>query len=133
VNFEAALAQELATISSFGGRVYPLHDPEATKHNGIPYCIYRSSDGVRDKTLGGYQSGKQVSGEVNVVATSYASMKSVAHAVVELLISMERRVIGTGGPFIQELTYEQPVELYEEAPKLYRGLIDFTVYFEEGS
>jgi hypothetical protein len=45
---------------------------------------------------------------------------------------MEQRVIGTDGPYIQELTYEQPIELYEQNPNLYRCLIDFEVYFDQG-
>ena len=132
MNFEAALTQELKTIVALQNRVYPLAAPEATAGNGVPYLIYGSSDGLRTKTLDGYQSGRLVQGEINIIAARYGDMKSITTYVVELLIGMERRVIGTNGPFIQELTYRQPVELYEQAPNLYRCLIDFEVYFDQG-
>lgn len=127
MNFEDALEDELKSIAALQNRVYPLAN--ATKQNGTPYVIYVSSEGLRTKTLDGYQAGKQVTGEINVIAARYGDMKSITSSVIDLLVSMERRVIGTGGPFIQELVYQEPRELYEEAPKLYRCLIDFEVYF----
>ncbi|RKN86744.1 tail completion protein gp17 [Paenibacillus ginsengarvi] len=132
MDFEAALTMELKTIAAFGSRVYPLTAPEATAKNGVPYLIYRSSDGLRTKTLDGYQSGKAVEGEINVIAARYADMKSLTSKVIDLLVGMEQRAIGNDGPFIQELTYRQPIELYEEQPDLYRCLIDFEVYFDQG-
>jgi hypothetical protein len=129
MNFEAALTLELKTIAALGNRVYPLTAPEATAGNGVPYLIYVSSEGLRTKTMGGYQTGKQVSGEINVITARYADMKSITADVIDLLVGMEKRAIGTGGPFIQELTYSAPVELYEDQPKLSRCLIDFDVYY----
>lgn len=132
MNFEAALTVELETIAALENRIYPLTAPETSFDLTKPYLVYGSSEGLRTKTLGGYHSGKSVEGEINVIAPRYADMKSITAAVVDVLVSMEQRVIGTGGPYIQELTYETPVELYEEAPKLYRCLIDFEVYFDQG-
>jgi hypothetical protein len=130
VDFEPALAQELKTISALNGRVYPLTGPEQRFDLTQPYLIYGSSEGMRTKELGsGYQAGKAVPGEINVIAPRYADAKAIMKDVIALLVGMERRVIGTDGPFIQELTYEAPVELYEEAPKLYRCLLQFEVYF----
>jgi len=129
MTFEAALAQELKTIGVLGGRVYPLAAPEANRNKGTPYVIFVSSEGLRTKTLDGYQSGKTVPGEINVISDDYNELRSVTAAIVELLVGMEQRTIGSGGPFIQEVVYQEPRELYEEAPKLYRCLIDFEVYF----
>lgn len=132
MKFEPALKQELSVITALNNRIYPLNSPEAKAGNGVPYLIYGSSEGLRDKSLGeGYLSGKTVRGELNVVATRYSEMKSITAEVVDILISMEQRVIGTNGPYIQELTYSAPVELYESLPNLYRCVIDFEVYFKE--
>lgn len=127
MNFEDALEDELKSIAALQNRVYPLAN--ATKQNGTPYVIYVSSEGLRTKTLDGYQIGKQVAGEINVVSSRYGEMKSVTNAVIELLVSVQQRTIGTDGPFIQEISYEQPREFYEENAKLHRCLIDFEVYF----
>lgn len=131
LDFEAALAAELKTITALGGRVYPLDSPEATKHNGVPYLIYASSEGLRDKSLGGYLKSKEVRGELNIITKRYGDMKAITRQVVALLIGFEGRQIGTGGPFIDELTYQMPVELYESQPDLRRCVIEFQVYFKE--
>jgi len=131
-DFEQALREEIVNaIPALDGRVYPLFAPEATKHNGVPYLIYASSVGLRDKTLGGYLDSKEVRGELNIIAERYADMKVITKQVVALLIGMEGRQIGANGPFIEELTYQMPVELYEAQPDLHRCVIEFEVYFEE--
>lgn len=128
MNFEAALTQELKSIAAFSNRVYPLTAPEANAGQGVPYLIYGSSPGVRTKTMSGYGEGKTVRGELNIITSRYSDLKTLEDSVLELLIGMERRVIGTGGPHIQEFLYNDPVEMYESQPNLYRCVIDFEVY-----
>lgn len=131
-DFEAALRQEIINaIPALGGRVYPLFAPEATKHNGVPYIIYGSSEGLRDKTLGGYLDSKEVRVEINVIAERYSDLKAITKQVVALLIGMEGRQIGTDGPFIEGVTYQMPVEMYESQPELYRCVVEFSAYFAE--
>src|SRR5690606_3217360 len=113
MSFEPALVQELRSITALGGRVYPLFAPEAVKKNGVPYLIYASSEGLRDKSLGGYLDSKEVRGELNIIAERYADMKAITKQVVALLMGFEGRRIGTDGPYIEEVTYQMPVELYE--------------------
>lgn len=131
-DFEQALREEIVNaIPELGGRVYPLNAPEATKHNGVPYLIYASSEGLRDKTLDGYLLSKEVRAELNVVAERYSDMKAITKQVIALLIGLEGRQMGADGPYIEELNYEMPVELYENQPKLYRCLVEFSAYFAE--
>lgn len=127
--FEEALTQEMKTIVALGGRVYPAAAPEATAGQGVPYLIYLSSPGLRTKTQDGYQARRVVRGELNVIASRQSDLTALGESVIDMLLSFERRKIGADGPFIQEVLYEQPVELYEPEPKLYRYLIDFEVYF----
>jgi hypothetical protein len=130
VTFEAALTIELKTITALNNRVYPFTSTEEKFSTATPYLIFKTSEGLRTKSMGeGYQQGKTVVGELNVIAPRYDDMKSVTKSVIDKIVSMEQRSIGTGGPYIQELTYEQPVELYEDKPKLYRCVMDFEVYF----
>jgi len=131
MSFEPALVQELKTIPELQNRVYPLFAPEANAEQGVPYLIYASSEGLRDKTLSGYLESKEVRGELNIIAKRYGDMKAITKKVVALLISFEGRQIGANGPFIEELTYQMPVELYEAQPDLHRCVIEFQVYFEE--
>lgn len=129
MDFEIALAAEMDTIAALNHRIYPLDAPEEQFNLTQPYLIYVSSAGMRTKTIGGYETGKSVSGELNIIAPRYADVKSITASAIDLLIGMEQRVIGTDGPYIQSLTYEPPVELYEDKPKLYRCVISFEVYF----
>lgn len=129
MNFEAALTAELKTITALNSRIYPLTAPEEPFDMTTPYLIFVTNEGLRNKDLDGYQTSKTVGGELNVIAPRYAVMKSVTSDVIDKLISFEGRVIGMAGPSIQELVYSEPVEMYEDKPRLYRCVIDFEVYF----
>lgn len=132
LDFEPALRQELIAIPEVHNRVYPLDAPEATKHNGVPYIIYSSSEGLRDKAITeGYLSSKEVRGEINVIAERYSEMKAITKKVIAILLSFPGRQIGSGGPYIDDLTYEMPVELYEVQAALYRCPIEFSVFYKE--
>lgn len=128
MSFEPALVQELKTITALENRIYPLTAPEATASSGVPYLIYASSEGLRDKTLGGHLSSKEVRAELNIIAKKYSDMKAITKQVVALLTGFEGRRIGTDGPFIEELTYQMPVEMYESQPDLYRCVVEFSAY-----
>lgn len=132
VDFEPALVQELKTITALENRIYPLTAPEATASGGVPYLIYSSSEGLRDKTLGGHLESKEVRAELNIIAKRYSDMKAITKQVIAILLSFEGRQIGSGGPFIDELVYQSPVEIYENQPNLYRCVVEFSAYFDEG-
>jgi len=130
VTFEEALTAELKTIVALNGRVFPLEAPEEPFDLTSPYLIFGSSEGIRTKDLStGYQAGKSVQGELNVMAPRYADMKSIMNSVIDKIISFQSREIGVDGPFVQEVTYREPVEMFEDKPKLYRSVVEFEVYF----
>lgn len=130
-DFEQALTQELKSVSALGGRVYPLFAPEAVKKNGVPYLIYASSEGLRDKSLDGYMQSKEVRAELNIITERYSDLKAITKQVVALLLSFEGRQIGTDGPYVGEAEYHMPVEIYEAQPALYRCVIEFSVFTKE--
>lgn len=127
MDFEAALTMELKTIPDIQNRVYPLNAPEKTIS---PFILYTSSEGKRTNTItDGFLVDRSVQGEINVVAPKYSSMKQVARQVIGQLVSMNQRVIGNGGPYINEMTYEEPIELFEHEVSLYRCVIGFKTYY----
>ncbi|SDM17419.1 DUF3168 domain-containing protein [Bacillus sp. OK048] len=126
MDFEEALRAELGTIAGLTNKVFPLNATEGTK---APYIIYVSSEGVQDKSLLGYLSSKEVDCEINIVQASYGSMKSLTKLVISQIISFIGRNIGENGPFIQNVTYHKPVELYEQEVNLYRCVIDCNFKF----
>ncbi|ALC92062.1 hypothetical protein AM500_21385 [Bacillus sp. FJAT-18017] len=121
MNFEEALTAELSSLPGLADKVYPLNAPEGTP---APYIIYVSSEGLQDKSLKGYHSSKEVPCEINIFTDSYAGLKDLTQQVITKLVSFQSRNIGHSGPFIQNFTYEKPVELYENQVSLYRCLIE---------
>lgn len=126
MTFEEALRAELSSISGLSNKVFPLHAKEGIT---TPYIIYVSSEGIPDKTFEGYLDSKEVECEINIIHNSYSSMKSLTKSVLDKIRSFQGRYIGGYGPLIQNVSYEKPVELYENEVSLYRCLIDIKVRY----
>jgi hypothetical protein len=126
MNFEEALVEEFNTIPNILDKAFPLMAPEGIKP---PFIVYVSSEGVQDKTLQGYLSSKEVVCEIHVVHSNYNNVKSLSKQVISKIQSFYGRTIGTDGPFIQNVTYEKPTEVYEKEVNLYRSSFDLTVKF----
>ncbi|RUS47564.1 DUF3168 domain-containing protein [Cohnella sp. AR92] len=124
MNFEEALTYELETIPGLSGKVYPISTPG----KGAPYAQYQSSFGRQDKALAGHLVSKSIEGEINLFAKSYGELKDLENVAIALIVGFEQRTIGDDGPFVYEITYEQPVEMFESAPKLHRCVISFNVH-----
>ncbi|RJE88624.1 DUF3168 domain-containing protein [Paenibacillus sp. 1011MAR3C5] len=128
--FRSELVHELESIAGLERRIYPLNAPEAVRKTRVPYLIYLGGTGLKAKTLNeGYHGTQMVRVELNVVAADYDTMTLLTEQVVELLEGMEQREIGVAKLFIQSVNYETPVEIYEQAPDLYRCQMDTIFYF----
>jgi hypothetical protein len=125
MEFEVALAQEISGLAGMTYKVSPLTAPD--KRNP-PYIAYMASAGLQDKDLNGYQGTYTVSGELNIIHTRYLDMMSLTRAVIAKLVTFQGRVIGTGGPYIQNITYNDPIEMYEKEVSAYRCNISFTAH-----
>jgi hypothetical protein len=126
MNFEEALTAELTMIDGLAHKVFPLNAKEGTVP---PYIVYLSSEGVQDKSFEGYLISKEVECEINILHSTYREMKGLTKLVLEKIISLQGRTIGEGGPSIQNLSYEKPIELYEKDIKQYRSVIDVKFKF----
>ena len=125
MSFETGLREELMEISGLSNKVFPLIAPEGTDS---PYLVYRSSEGVNDKTLTGFLASKSVSGEVDVVCSSYGEMKQITSGVIQHLQSFVGRTIGTSGILVKDIMVGEPLEMYETQVNMFRCNIEFTVY-----
>lgn len=123
MNFEAALSAELESVTGLSRKVYGLTGVEVVTAPAAPYLIFVSSEGLQEKAFEGYLALKEVDFELNILHSTYSNMKALTAAVLAKVISFQSRVIGTNGPFIQDITYEKPVELYESEVKMYRSNI----------
>lgn len=125
--FEEALTAELETIIDLFDKVFPAN---ATQGINPPYLVYLSSEGVPDKAIKeGYLNIKEVSCELNIIHSDYPKMKELTRSVLAKIRSFQGREIGFDGPFIQNVAYEDPVEIYENEIDSYRCVLNITVKF----
>jgi len=124
LTFEEALVAELESVSGLSGKVFPLNAAEGTKP---PYLIYISSDGLPDKTLTGYTESKTIPLEINIICRTYTDLKSLTPAVLAKIRSFQRRTIGMDGPYVQDVAYDEPVELLEPQVMWYRSNFDLRI------
>lgn len=125
MSFKSGFKEELVTVSGLASKVFPLVAPKLTV---APYLVYQASNGLLNKTLDGYLSTRELSCEVNIIA-KFSEFEALKAAVIAKIVSFIGRTIGTSGILIQDVTYEEPVDLYESEADLYRCNIEFKFYF----
>jgi hypothetical protein len=125
MSFEKAMREEFMEIPGLLNKVRPFNAPEQTPS---PYLVYIPSEGVNHKELGGYLDTKTITYELNLIGLTFAILDPIVEGVIAKLKSFEQRTIGTNFPvFVQEVTYEAPVGMYEFELKQHRYNIEFTV------
>lgn len=126
---ETALRYELIkAIPELENQIYPTNAPEgATK----PYLVYARITTNKLKTLKGYTGKEYISYMFSIMATRYSDMKSLTKQVEDFLIQLPGKAIGTQQIYIEDININNVAEKYEHELKVNRGIIDFTIYFEE--
>ena len=128
MNFEEALKVELFEIPQLRSKVFPLNAREGIKS---PYLVYVSNEGLKDNSLDGYLSLKEVPVELNIVNQDYEGMKDLTKLVLDKILTFRGRKIGGSNILIENVVYSTPMELYENEIKAYRSLLEFRLKFKE--
>jgi len=124
---ETALRLEINTnIPDLKDKIYPTNAPEGSKG---PYLVYSRITTRKIKTLQGLIGKEYLSYMFSIMATRYGDMKRITKQVENLLISLPGQQIGDF--YIEDLDINNIHEVYEHELKVNRGIIDFTIYFEE--
>lgn len=124
---EAALRYELEKIPELKDKIYPTNAPEA---ESAPYLVYMTRKN-RGKTLEGNQNSRTCHVMLNILAGSYEEMNVITRKVENLIETFPLKTIGEEGLYIEDLTFDESTEMYEDQLKLQRGVIPFTVYYKE--
>lgn len=124
---ETALRYELIqAIPELNNQMYPTNAPETASK---PYLVYTRITTKKIKNLSGYTNKENISYMFSVMATRYEDMKFLRDKVESLLISMYKTNIGKSkNVFIEDLTINNIEEQYEHELRVYRGIIDFTIF-----
>lgn len=127
---ETALRYEIEkAIPELKDNIFPTNAPEGSKG---PYLVYARISTKRLKTFEGYTGNQYLSYMFSIMAARYSEMVRVRKQVEELLLSLSKRHIGKDSSFfIEDLDINNITEQYEHELKVNRGIIDFTIYFEE--
>jgi len=124
---EQALRYELIqAIPELNNQIYPTNAPEGATR---PYLVYTRINTKKVKTLQGTTNKEYLSYMFSVMATRYSEMKSLTKKVEDLLISLPGTTMGNF--YIEDIDINNVTEQYEHELKVNRGIIDFTIYFEE--
>ena len=118
--------EELKPLADGTGYVFPTNAPEGATR---PYLVYTRISTKKIKTLEGIQNKEYLSFMFSIMATRYGDMKRITKKVEKLLISLPQTQIGNF--YIEDLDINNIHEVYEHELKVNRGIIDFTIYFEE--
>ncbi|SEN19166.1 DUF3168 domain-containing protein [Paenibacillus sp. OV219] len=120
-NFEKALTQELKKVLP---KVFPLIAPEGTP---VPYIVYKSSYGDRDRVLEGYGQQREIDVTVHVVGGSYSDMKNYTNTMIDSLLLLEQSTMGTDLIPVQHVHYEQPEEHVDPITKENHCFTEFKI------
>lgn len=113
-------------IPELKGEIYPTNAPEGATR---PYLVYTRINTKKIKTLEGIQNKEHLSFMFSIMATKYGDMKKLTKKVEKLLIGLPLKQLG---PFyVEDIDINNIHEVYEHELKVNRGIIDFTIYFEE--
>jgi hypothetical protein len=113
-------------IPELKDEIYPTNAPEGHTR---PYLVYTRINTKKVKTLQGTTNKEYLSYMFSVMATRYSEMKSLTKKVEDLLISLPGTTMGNF--YIEDVDINNVTEQYEHELKVNRGIIDFTIYFEE--
>jgi len=124
---ESALrAKLIEEIPELQDSIYPTNAPETAVK---PYLVYARLRTEKIKTLQGITNNEYITFMFSIMATKYSDMRTLTKRVEDFLISLSKRTIGDY--YIEDIDINNVTEQYEHELKVNRGIIDFTIYFEE--
>lgn len=128
MDFEQAMRVELATVTNLNAKIFPLSAPENTN---TPFLVYQKTRLDLIKTMDGTTKLRDARYEVDLISKTYDQLQELINNVKTKLISFEGRTIGIAGPYVQSMTIENVVEIYEDQPEFYRVNFELRTFFME--
>jgi hypothetical protein len=127
MDFEQAFHAELSSITGLQGKVFPAYVPESITP---PFLIYYKSLGEIIKTLDGTSQTRNGLYEVDLLAKNYSEIQQLFEAIKAKVLSFVGRTVGGSNIYVQDVTIESFIELFEDKVKLYRMNAEIRIYFK---
>jgi|GEM_PF-4899384 len=128
MDFEQGLTAELSAIAGLTDKVFPVMAAQGTV---APYLTYILGGTDRTITLAGHDGLVQSQYQLDLYHTSYASLKALKKLVIANTKTYGQRNIGVTGPYVQQVEIITDFEMYEDAVRLFKGIIEFNVNYTE--
>lgn len=126
MDFEQSLRAELIEVTNLANKVFPLFAPEGTKP---PFVAYQKIRTNYTKTMDGTQTLRDGYYQLDLLALNYAELQTLYADVLAKVLSFEARTIGTNGVYVQSVTVDNVVEMYEPLPDWHRIHMEIKFYF----
>lgn len=128
MDLEQGLIAELSAITGLTNKVFPIMAAQGTL---APYLTYSLGSNNRENTLMGYDGLVQSQYQLDLYHSTYANLKALKKLVIANLKTYNQRNIGGTGPYIHQIDILNDFETYEDAVKLYKGVIEFNINYNE--
>jgi hypothetical protein len=128
MDLEQGLTVELSAVLGLANKVFPLTAMQGTQ---VPDLVYTLGHNERTQSLTGHDGLVQAQYQLDLYHSTYANLKALKKLLIQNLKTYNLRNIGSNGPFIQQVEIITDFEAYESEVKLYKGIIEFEVHFNE--
>lgn len=128
MDLEQGLTVELSAIAELTNKVFPIMADQGTP---APYLTYTLGSNDRENTLNGHDGLVQSQYQLDLYHSTYANLKALKKLVIANLKTYNQRNIGGTGPYIQQVEIITDLGTYEEAVKLFKGIIEFNIDYNE--
>lgn len=128
MDFEQGLTVELSALTGLTGKVFPIIAAQGTQ---APYLTYTLGSNDRTMILTGHDGLVESQFQLDLYHVTYGKLKALKKLVLQTIKTYEHRKIGGTGPYIQQVVIMTDFETYEDAVKLYKGVIEFNVNYTE--
>ena len=128
MDFEQGLTVELSALAGLTGNVFPIMAAQGTQP---PYLTYNLGSNDRTLTLTGHDGLVESQYQLDLYHVTYGGLKALKKLLLQTIKTFEHRQMGVTGPYVQQVMIMTDFETYEDAVKLYRGVIEFTVNYTE--
>lgn len=128
MDVEQGLTMELSGLPGLENKVFPITAAQGAE---APYITYAQGGNERTQNLLGYDDLIKSQYQLDLYHSTYAGLKALKKHVIQTIKTFNLRNLAGSGPFIQQAEIMNDYETYESEVKLYRGIVELSIYSME--
>ena len=128
MDLEQGLTVELSALPGLENKVFPIAAAQGTE---APFITYALGSSERTIDLLGNVDLVKLQYQLDLYHLTYAGLKAFKKTVIQRVKTFNMRALAGSGPFVQQAEITNEYETYEFEVKLYRGIVEITIYAME--